>query len=146
MQAAEGSGSGMLVQTTCHHTTCPVESSCELATLHATPFFRIFRILLPEGVALTIAFTDMSQMEERIKILEDSFKRSSWLGDLAEELFDYTEANASASSIPAFKSGLMKAYSGQTGGQEMAFCMLTHQLLPKKYVIGSHLWKRQWAR
>lgn len=60
----------------------------------------------------------------------------------------YTEAAATETTILAFKRDLITAYSKLRYGAdnvEMVYCMMSHAYLPKQFVIGAHLWKRQWA-
>ena len=69
---------------------------------------------------------------------------------LVLSLCEYNEDNATSVSVPDFKASLITKYSGfrqsDMVGEGLIYCMLTHKFLPKSLVIGSHLWKRQWAK
>jgi len=60
-------------------------------------------------------------------------------------LLDYTDENKTAISEPDFKHKLIQQYSSSKQGGT-AYCQLTHTFLPKRIVIGSHLWKRAWNK
>ena len=83
--------------------------------------------------------SDVAKMKDKLALLNE----------LIVTLFDYSEENAMASSVPGFKHHLMDLYSPghhYQHGLELAFCMVTHCYLPKQCVIGAHLWKRSWAK
>ena len=69
---------------------------------------------------------------------------------LVLSLCEYNEDNATSVSVREFKDSLIAKYSGVRNSgkvdEGLIYCMLTHKFLPKSLVIGSHLWKRQWAK
>ena len=87
-----------------------------------------------------------AHLKEEVHELKDSV---AFLNDVSLLLFDYSEENATASSVPDFKWALMAAYSPRhqdQSGLDLVFCMVTHSYLPKRLVVGAHLWKRSWAK
>lgn len=62
------------------------------------------------------------------------------------DIFDYTDENASVSTVPGFKQDLISLYSDPKLARSdgLAFCMLSRVFLPKPHVIAAHIWKRAW--
>lgn len=65
------------------------------------------------------------------------------------QVIDYSEqAITTAPSTVGFKWQLIEKYSRLLQGQagDVIWCMVTQQYLPKRFVIGAHLWKRAWQK
>ena len=72
----------------------------------------------------------------RMAALESSTAAQHDMFSIIATLFDYTDDTASVTTVPAFKQGLIRAYSAerQTGcpGAPLVFCMITGLYLPKQ--------------
>jgi hypothetical protein len=65
------------------------------------------------------------------------------------QVIDYTEqAITTAPSTVGFKQQLIDRYSRRltSAAGNVIWCMVTQQYLPKRFVIGAHLWKRAWQK
>lgn len=84
------------------------------------------------------------KLEEK---LEEKLGQLHLLQGFFLQVIDYSErAITTAPSTVGFKQRLIEEYSRLRTGEagDMVWCMVTQQYLPKRFVIGAHLWKRAW--
>mmetsp|Transcript_20318 Transcript_20318/g.51455 ORF Transcript_20318/g.51455 Transcript_20318/m.51455 type:complete len:351 (-) Transcript_20318:575-1627(-) len=89
------------------------------------------------------------ELQQQLAQQQQQLAPLSCIASAMLDILVYDEGNATAISVPAFKNTLVAAYSRRVfdyPNRELVYCMLSHKYLPKKLVIGAHLWKRQWAR
>ncbi len=98
-------------------------------------------------VLLLLGSEAVAELRQRVEDLhKDLHNTIVPLVKVIGQLIDWTEDVASQSSMMEFKDDLIERYSKQRGGRKgpLLYCMLTHEFLPSRVVVGSHIWKRAW--
>ncbi|KAK9806989.1 hypothetical protein WJX72_009719 [[Myrmecia] bisecta] len=90
--------------------------------------------------------SDVATLRKEVQELRSTVDAALPLVKVVALLIDWTEDQASASSVADFKDELVSRYSKKRHCSDgpLIYCMLTHEYLPRNVVIASHLWKRAW--
>ncbi|KAK9829154.1 hypothetical protein WJX72_004216 [[Myrmecia] bisecta] len=90
--------------------------------------------------------SDVATLRKEVQELRSTVDSALPLVKVVALLIDWTEDQASASSVADFKDELVSRYSKKRHCSDgpLIYCMLTHEYLPRNVVIASHLWKRAW--